>query len=169
MKTRFVIAMPALVASLAFAATMMPAECRAQTTTAPTQSASATIANAVRIFPRAGFAAQMVGGEIQGSNQSATAGFMTLAKIDKAPREGEWTRIALNNSKPYRFCATLAGRFLLYSRRNRVLERRYKKSRHALWHLRLARQFGQRLQQGFRWRHKTFFDAGRANRAVFRH
>jgi hypothetical protein len=57
----------------------------------------------VRIFPRAGFAAQMVGGEIQGSNQSATAGFMTLAKIDKAPREGEWTRIALNNTKPYRF------------------------------------------------------------------
>src|SRR4028119_631796 len=45
----------------------------------------------------------MVGGEIQGSNESATGGFVTLAKIDKAPREGEWTRIALNNTKPYRF------------------------------------------------------------------
>jgi hypothetical protein len=30
----------------------------------------------------------MVGGEIQGSNESATAGFVTLAKIDKAPPKG---------------------------------------------------------------------------------
>jgi hypothetical protein len=104
MKTRFVIAMPTLVASLTFVATLLPAGCRAQTVTAPIQNTSATtIADAVRIFPRSGFAAQMVGGEVQGSNQSATAGFVTLAKISTAPREGEWTRIALNNSKPYRF------------------------------------------------------------------
>jgi hypothetical protein len=104
MNTRFVIAMPALVASLTFVATMMPAECRAQTTTVPTQnSLAATVVNAVRFFPRAGFAAQMVGGEIQGSNESATGGFVTLVRIDKAPREGEWTRIALSNAKPYRF------------------------------------------------------------------
>jgi hypothetical protein len=103
MKTRFVISMPALVASLTFVATVMPPECRAQTVIVPAQSVLPTVANAVRIFPRAGFAAQMVGGEIQGSNESATGGFVTLAKIDKAPREGEWTRIALQNTKPYRF------------------------------------------------------------------
>lgn len=62
-----------------------------------------TIATAVRIYPRAGFAAQMVGGEIQGSNQSATSGFTTLARIDKAPSEGAWTRIALKNAQQYRF------------------------------------------------------------------
>src|SRR4028119_236876 len=45
----------------------------------------------------------MVGGEIQGSNESATGGFVTLATIDKAPREGEWTRLTLNNTQPYRF------------------------------------------------------------------
>jgi hypothetical protein len=61
------------------------------------------IANVVRIFPRAGFAAQMVGGEIQGSNQSATAGFVTLARLDAAPREGQWTRIPLKNPQAYRF------------------------------------------------------------------
>lgn len=103
MKTRSVIATPAFVASLTFVVTLMPMACRAQTATAPTQSTLEITANAVRIFPRSGFAAQMVGGEIQGSNESATAGFVTLAKISKAPREGEWTRMALNNTKPYRF------------------------------------------------------------------
>jgi hypothetical protein len=66
-------------------------------------TAQTTIVNAVRIFPRVGFTSRMVGGEIQGSNQSATAGFVTLGKIDKAPREGEWTRIALKNTRTYRF------------------------------------------------------------------
>jgi hypothetical protein len=28
---------------------------------------------------------------------------VTLARITTAPREGEWTRMALNNTKPYRF------------------------------------------------------------------
>ena len=45
----------------------------------------------------------MVGGEIQGSNQSATAGFVTLAKIATAPKEGEWTRLPLPDKKAYRF------------------------------------------------------------------
>jgi hypothetical protein len=67
------------------------------------KQSNTTIATAVRIYPRAGFAAQMVGGEIQGSNQSATAGFVTLSKIAKAPSEGEWTRLALKNTQAYRF------------------------------------------------------------------
>jgi hypothetical protein len=104
MKTRFISAMPSLAVTLALGAMLMPAGCQAQTATAPTGSTLATtFANAVRIYPRAGFAAQMAGGEIQGSNESATGGFVTLAKIDKAPREGEWTRIAFNNTRPYRF------------------------------------------------------------------
>jgi hypothetical protein len=95
---------PALAVTLTLSAPLMPVRCHAQTAAAPVQTTSAAIiANAARIFPRAGFAAQMVGGEIQGSNESATGGFVTLAKIDNAPREGEWTRIALNNTQPYRF------------------------------------------------------------------
>jgi hypothetical protein len=104
MNTRFLMIAPALAALLTLSPTLMSTGCHAQTATAPAQATVApAIANAVRIFPRAGFAAQMVGGEIQGSNESATGGFVTLAKIDKAPREGEWTRIALNNTQPYRF------------------------------------------------------------------
>jgi len=104
MNTRFMMMAPALAVTLTLGAPLMSAGCHAQTAAAPAQSALApVIANAVRIFPRAGFAAQMVGGEIQGSNESATGGFVTLATIDKAPREGEWTRIAFNNTQPYRF------------------------------------------------------------------
>jgi hypothetical protein len=45
----------------------------------------------------------MVGGEIQGSNESATAGFVTLARIDSVPPEGRWTRLPLKNPRAYRF------------------------------------------------------------------
>ena len=80
-------------ASLVLGTSLIPAGCQAQTLQTPMMAAPAPIvgpvvANAVRIYPRAGFASHMVGGEIQGSNESATAGFVTLAKITKAPREG---------------------------------------------------------------------------------
>ncbi len=45
----------------------------------------------------------MTGGEIQGSNESATGGFVMLAKLDQKPAEGEWTEIKLEPKKAYRF------------------------------------------------------------------
>ncbi len=62
-----------------------------------------SIVNRVRLYPRAGFASRMVGGQIQGSNESATGGFVTLATLKKAPKEGVWTQILLKNTKRYRF------------------------------------------------------------------
>jgi hypothetical protein len=107
MKPPFIHAVPALAATLVLAGALVTVKCQAQTpvtsVTPLPNTQNAVVANAVRIFPRAGSAARMVGGEIQGSNQSATGGFVTLAKIDKAPREGEWTRIPLKNTTSYRY------------------------------------------------------------------
>jgi hypothetical protein len=106
MKSPIVIAVPQFAASL-LAAVLLPIVCQSSTAQTPLVktpvAAAPVIADAVRVFPRAGFASRMVGGEIQGSNESATGGFVTLAKITQAPREGQWTRIALKNTKSYRF------------------------------------------------------------------
>ncbi len=69
----------------------------------PAEGSSPLPCDAVRIFPRAGHAARMIGGEVQGSNESATGGFTTLTKIKESPKEGEWTRIVLPHGKAYRF------------------------------------------------------------------
>ena len=45
----------------------------------------------------------MTGGEIQGSNESATGGFVTLAKLALTPTEGQWSEIKLESKKAFRF------------------------------------------------------------------
>jgi hypothetical protein len=102
MKKQTMICTPLVAVALSLGTALLCSGCQAQTPVSVAQS-SPVIADAVRIFPRAGFAAQMVGGEIQGSNENATGGFVTIAKISKAPKEGEWTRIPLTNTKSYRF------------------------------------------------------------------
>lgn len=56
-----------------------------------------------RIFPRAGASAAMVGGSIQGSNDSATNGFVVLATLGAQPAEGQWTELAFASTTPYRW------------------------------------------------------------------
>jgi hypothetical protein len=59
--------------------------------------------NRVRVYPRAGQEAAMVGGTIQGSNDSATNGFTVLATISSAPASGAWTELTFSNAVPYRY------------------------------------------------------------------
>ncbi len=59
--------------------------------------------SSARFFPRAGQAAAMVGGTIQGSNTSATNGFVTLATITAEPTDGAWTELSFANTTPYRW------------------------------------------------------------------
>lgn len=57
----------------------------------------------VRLFPAPGHAAELVGGTIQGSNDSATNGFETLATITAAPAEGEWLDVPIATTNVYRW------------------------------------------------------------------
>jgi hypothetical protein len=57
----------------------------------------------VRVLPRPGAAQDMVGGTIQGSNDSPTNGFAVLATIAAPPPEGQFTEIAIPNATPYRY------------------------------------------------------------------
>src|SRR5216684_8783981 len=59
--------------------------------------------NRVRFFPRAGRAADMVGGTIQGSNTSPTTGFVVLATVAAEPVDGDWTELSFTNTTPYRY------------------------------------------------------------------
>ncbi len=59
--------------------------------------------NRVRLFPRAGRAADMVGGTIQGSNTGPTNGFVVLATIETKPVDGDWTELSFANPTPYRY------------------------------------------------------------------
>ena len=59
--------------------------------------------NRVRFFPRAGKAADMVGGAIQGSNTSPTTEFVVLATVADEPVDGEWTELSFKNTTPYRY------------------------------------------------------------------
>ncbi len=63
----------------------------------------APVVTRVRVHPAPGKAAAMAGGRIAGSNLGQTLGFVELATIDKAPREGQWIEIRLDNDRPYRF------------------------------------------------------------------
>lgn len=57
-----------------------------------------------RIYPRSGFAAALVGGSIQGSNDGPTTGFVTLYTIQAADViEGRWVDVEIANSTPYRW------------------------------------------------------------------
>jgi hypothetical protein len=59
--------------------------------------------NKVRLFPRSGKSQAMVGGKVQGSNESATNGFVTLATVTAPPNENEWTGLNLDNTTAYRW------------------------------------------------------------------
>jgi hypothetical protein len=56
-----------------------------------------------RLYPRAGQEAAMVGGTIQGSNDSATNGFTVLATVSSVPAAGQWTELTFQNAMPYRY------------------------------------------------------------------
>ena len=59
--------------------------------------------NRVRLFPAPGREQAMVGGKITGSNTSAREGFEVLAEITSAPAPGQWTELAVPNTKLYRW------------------------------------------------------------------
>ncbi len=60
--------------------------------------------NRVRVVPRSGEAAAMIGGTIQGSNDSPTQGFTVLATLAAAPADNPtYTEVAFENATPYRF------------------------------------------------------------------
>jgi len=93
-----------------------PATCHVVATSQadPTKSAVASVevtvacwslaeVNRVRLQPRPGQAAAMVGGSIQGSNDGPTNGFVVLATVDSPPVEGQWTDIRFSNATPYRY------------------------------------------------------------------
>lgn len=60
--------------------------------------------NRVRFVPAPGQAAAMVGGKIQGSNDSATNGFVDLATISSVPAVNPtYTELAFPSATPYRY------------------------------------------------------------------
>ncbi len=60
--------------------------------------------NRARLVPRSGAAAAMVGGTIQGSNDSPTNGFVVLATISSTPADNPtYTELTFANATPYRY------------------------------------------------------------------
>lgn len=57
----------------------------------------------VRFMPAPGRAERMVGGTIQGSNLSATNGFVDLATVTQAPPEGEFSELTVPNHQLFRY------------------------------------------------------------------
>lgn len=72
-------------------------------TATPTPPTSSSAVTKIRFFPRAGFAGRMLNGRFTGSNESATNGFVELARIATTPAENAWTEITLSNSTVYRY------------------------------------------------------------------
>lgn len=57
-----------------------------------------------RIYPRTGLSAALVGGSIQGSNDGATTGFITLHTTQASDvRDGHWLDVEFANRTPYRW------------------------------------------------------------------
>ena len=61
------------------------------------------VVDQVRLYPRSGHAAAMLGGKIVGSNQSPTDGFVDLVSITSAPAEDQWLELTLPSPVAYRF------------------------------------------------------------------
>jgi hypothetical protein len=61
------------------------------------------ICTRVRFFAAPGSEKEPVGGTFAGSNVSRDEGFETLAEIKTAPASGQWTEIACDNKKVYRW------------------------------------------------------------------
>jgi hypothetical protein len=68
----------------------------------------------IRLYPRAGHAAEMKGGKFVGSLTSATNDFEDIVQIKEAPAENQWTEIALPPDR------VRAYRFVKYHARNDV-------------------------------------------------
>lgn len=66
-------------------------------------AAGPLVLDRVRFLPARGRAAEMVGGQFQGSNTSARTGYVTLAEIKEKPASNAWTEIAFANKQPYRW------------------------------------------------------------------
>ncbi|MGF1447910.1 MAG: FN3 associated domain-containing protein [Opitutales bacterium] len=64
---------------------------------------TAPIITEARLYPAAGQAALLVGGDIVGSNQGETIGFVELASVDATPDEGQWVTLRFANSTRYRW------------------------------------------------------------------
>jgi hypothetical protein len=88
---------PALAAALAVAA------CSGSATPPADDCWQLRTVDRVRLVPRPGAAQAMVGGTIQGSNDSPTNGFVTLATLAVPPAEGQFTEVAVPGAAPYRY------------------------------------------------------------------
>jgi hypothetical protein len=59
----------------------------------------------IRLFPAPGKAAMLKGGEVRGSNDTATTDYRTIAKLPADAKEGEWVELKVDKPLPYRYVA----------------------------------------------------------------
>ena len=57
----------------------------------------------VRLLAKPGTEAQLAGGRILGSQESATTAMVPLAQVAAAPAEGQWLEVAVTGARPYRY------------------------------------------------------------------
>lgn len=69
----------------------------------PTAAEVPLAVNRIRFYPAKGRAADLVGGKFSGSVSAPTADVVTLAKIDKAPPEDQWSELEIKNDQVYRY------------------------------------------------------------------
>jgi len=86
-------------------ATPTPAPTATNTPTpSPTQPPSGyKVFNKARFYPRTGYASRMLNGRFEGSNESQTNGFTSLATIAATPADSAWTEQTFSNSTAYKF------------------------------------------------------------------
>lgn len=73
------------------------------------QPAQSFLLAKVRILPKTGASETLAGARITGSNRNATNGFVELAKIEKAPADGQWLEVPVKTDTVYRFVKIEAG------------------------------------------------------------
>ena len=59
--------------------------------------------NRVRFYPAPGAEQAMVGGQFSGSNVGPSEGFEAIATIASAPAAKQWTELAIDNHRIYRW------------------------------------------------------------------
>jgi hypothetical protein len=62
----------------------------------------------LRYFPRASYASRMAGGKFQGSNTSATAGYVDLHTVSDTPAAGTFTQVTITDTNSYRWVRYLS-------------------------------------------------------------
>lgn len=72
-----------------------------KTTQAAPPPAGSYICASVRVFPRAGFSDRLESAQIQGSNTSPTAGFVTIGTLPASGFTDAWRTIALDNNTTF--------------------------------------------------------------------